>query len=48
MKLKDGEEVTVTVKGVVCVIELPVAVTTTGNVPEVVINVGTVSVAVVE
>lgn len=48
LKLKDGEVVTVTVKVAVWVREPLVAVTTTGNVPEVVISVGTVSVDVVE
>ena len=48
LKLKDGEVVTVTVKVAVWVSEPLVALTTTGNVPEVVISVGTVSVDVVE
>jgi hypothetical protein len=48
LKLKDGEVVTVTVKVAVWVSEPLVPVTTTGNVPEVVISVGTASVAVVE
>jgi hypothetical protein len=47
LKLKDGEVVTVTVKVAVWMSEPLVAVTTTGKVPDVVIWVGTVNVAVV-
>jgi hypothetical protein len=47
LKLKDGEALTVTVKVAVWVSAPLVAVTTTGNVPDVVISVVTVRVAVV-